>query len=114
MNDSASTELAKTLSAVGEPTRLRIIRLLIDGPKNVGEIAKELGIVIVNASHHLGILRNAQILLAQKEGRFVRYSLNPAVFHSPKSNDLDGVIEMSGYRLEFLKQPGAAGAKPAK
>ena len=66
--------------------------------------------------HLYGILRQAKILLAEKEGRFVRYSLNPAVFHASRSNDLDGVIEMSGYRLEFLKQgdSGRGGKKKAR
>jgi DNA-binding transcriptional ArsR family regulator len=113
MSDDAQKDLAVMLAAVGEPTRLRIIRLLIAGPRNVGEIAKELGIVIVNASHHLGILRNAKILHAVKEGRFVRYSLNPEVFHAGKSADHDGVIEMAGYRLEFLKLAGS-GKRKAK
>ena len=66
---------AAFLAAVGEPIRVRIVRFLADGPKNVTEIATAVGIPIVNASHHLGVMRAGGVATDEKDGRFVLYSL---------------------------------------
>ncbi len=50
---------------------------MISGKKNVGEIADEVGIPVVNASHHLSKLKQAGLVRDEKDGRFVIYSLNP-------------------------------------
>ena len=68
---------ADALQALGEPHRIQIIDLLRTGPKNVGEITKALKIPIVNASHHLKILRQAQLVVNTKDGRHVIYTLDP-------------------------------------
>ena len=75
---------ANQMSALGEPSRIRMIELLIGGKKNVSEIAKALKIPIVNASHHLSVLRAARLVEDTKEGRFVIYTLNPDVFKVSK------------------------------
>ena len=59
------------------PDRLRIVRLLRSGPRNVGAIANELGLSLVNASHHLNVLLRAQLVCNRKDGRHVVYSLPP-------------------------------------
>jgi len=66
--------LADWLSNIGEPTRLKIIRALATGSKNVTELARLLNIEIVNVSHHLQRLRQADIVSADKQGRFVIYT----------------------------------------
>ena len=53
--------LADWLSNIGEPTRLKIIRALATGSKNVTELARLLNVEIVNVSHHLQRLRQADI-----------------------------------------------------
>lgn len=72
---AADRRTAAFLAAVGEPIRVRIVRFLADGPKNVSEIAAAVGIPIVNASHHLGVMRAAGVASDEKDGRFVLYSL---------------------------------------
>lgn len=75
---------AERLKAVADPDRLRIVNLLLlEGPRNVGQIAKALGEEVVNVSHHLGILRQAGIATNTKQGRYVVYSLHPDVFIAP-------------------------------
>ena len=66
---------AVRLTGLAEPTRIRIVDCLSSGPKNVTEIAKALKIEIVNASHHLGVMREAKLVRDEKQGRFVIYSL---------------------------------------
>jgi ArsR family transcriptional regulator len=81
MQDDLQADLcARRLRAVADPDRLRIIQCLRGGPKNVGEIAAVLGAEIVNVSHHLGVLRNANMVQDHKEGRYVVYQLHPDLF----------------------------------
>jgi DNA-binding transcriptional ArsR family regulator len=68
---------AEKLHALAAPERLRIICLLQGGPLNVSEIAEKLGTNLVNASHHITVLRQARFLQRKKCGRFVYYSLAP-------------------------------------
>jgi ArsR family transcriptional regulator len=79
-DDLQADQCARRLRAVADPDRLRIIQCLRDGPKNVGEIAAALGAEIVNVSHHLGVLRNANMVQDSKQGRFVLYQLHPDLF----------------------------------
>ena len=72
-------DCAERLKALADPDRLRIVNCLFAGPQHVGEIATSLGEEIVKVSHHLGILRRAKILKAEKQGRHVQYSLHPSV-----------------------------------
>ena len=73
-----SENRAKTefMLAVAEPTRIEILKALTAGSKNVTELAKLLNVEIVNVSHHLGVLRTADVVLDEKHGRFVIYTLN--------------------------------------
>lgn len=70
---------AGKLKALGEPIRLRIVDLLRDGEKTVSQIAETLGEEVVNVSHHLGILFQAELVEKSKRGRFVVYRLHPEV-----------------------------------
>ncbi len=71
---------ADLLQALAEPSRIRLIDCLRAGPKHVSQLAELLGAEIVNVSHHLGVLRNARMVLAEKHGRFVTYALAPEYF----------------------------------
>ena len=46
----------------------------------VGTLADELAEPIVKVSHHLGVLRHADLVKTTKKGRFVEYALHPEVF----------------------------------
>jgi len=70
---------AELLSALASPDRLRIVRLLVHGEKNVSQITDTIGIAPLNVSHHLNALKQARLIEARKEGRFVFYSLCPGV-----------------------------------
>jgi DNA-binding transcriptional ArsR family regulator len=70
---------AEVLSALAAPERLRIIRLLADGERNVTEIIDAANIPALNVSHHLTVLKHAKLVQARKRGRFVIYSITPTV-----------------------------------
>ena len=76
-NQKAVNETAKMLSALGEPTRLKIVETLrTKGSMTVTEISKALGIDVVNTSHHLKLLDVAGLISKDKTGRIVNVTLN--------------------------------------
>lgn len=66
---------AELLGALAAPERLKIVRLLADGERNVTQITAELKIPPLNVSHHLNVLKVADLIRGEKSGRFVIYSL---------------------------------------
>ncbi len=72
-------QLADMMAALGNESRLRIVRLLLSAhPAGmvVGEIQEALDIPGSTLSHHLEKLRNEDLLVAQREGTFLRYLVN--------------------------------------
>jgi len=63
------------LKALGEETRLRILRLLFKDALNVNEIAERLGVSQYNVSKHLRIMREAGLLEVEKQGQQRLYSV---------------------------------------
>ena len=73
--------IAQRFRVIGDPMRIRILDLLRDGDRTVGEITSELGTSQQNASKHLGVLLQAGIVARRKEGTSARYSVaDPGVF----------------------------------
>lgn len=70
---------AELLGALAAPERLKIVQILREGPRNVGEIATLLNTSVVNTSHHLSVLRHARLVRHEKQGRYMLYSLPPGI-----------------------------------
>lgn len=71
-------EIAATFAALGQPSRLNIVRLLLSAyPKGLpaGEIQRELGIAAPTLSHHLDKLRQVGIVQAEKDRQWIWYSV---------------------------------------
>lgn len=64
--------------AIGDPNRIAILRDLSKqcAPLTVGQIAEGLPVDVSVVSRHLAILRDADILIARKEGKEVLYTLH--------------------------------------
>ncbi|MEM9152201.1 MAG: metalloregulator ArsR/SmtB family transcription factor [Cyanobacteria bacterium P01_F01_bin.3] len=74
----AIDSMAAAFAALGQPSRLRIVRLLLSAyPKGLpaGEIQKELGIAGATLSHHLDKLRQVGIVTSQKDRQWIWYSV---------------------------------------
>ena len=76
IKENTSTHLADLFSALSDPTRLRIISVLLDGERNVGEIASQLDMTESAVSHQLRGLRFMRLVRSRKEGRQVFYALD--------------------------------------
>ena len=71
-------EIAATFAALGQSSRLNIVRLLLSAfPKGLpaGEIQRELGITASTLSHHLDKLRQVDIVQAEKDRQWIWYSV---------------------------------------
>ncbi|MEU8345733.1 DUF5937 family protein [Spirillospora sp. NPDC048832] len=64
------------LEALAHPVRLRLLRTLARGPHTTGELAHAWELSPPEVSRHLAVLRRAGLLTSQRQGRYVRYSLN--------------------------------------
>jgi len=65
--------------AVGDPTRREILEMLKTGDLTAGEIAEAFNISKPSISYHLDLLKQADLVVAEKNGQFVKYSLNTSV-----------------------------------
>lgn len=65
--------------ALADPTRRKILSLLKDKDMNAGEIANEFNMTKPSISNHLNILRQADLVDAEKVGQNVNYSLKTSV-----------------------------------
>jgi ArsR family transcriptional regulator, repressor of sdpIR and other operons len=66
--------------ALNDQTRRDIVELLKSGDKTAGEIADHFNITKPSISHHLDLLKQANIISSEKQGQFIFYSLNATVF----------------------------------
>jgi DNA-binding transcriptional ArsR family regulator len=71
---------AQTFAALGEPTRLRIVELLGEGPRSVGEIVEQLDIRQPQASKHLRVLTGSGLVDVEARHRHRIYSLRREPF----------------------------------
>ncbi|MDA8284478.1 MAG: metalloregulator ArsR/SmtB family transcription factor [Actinomycetota bacterium] len=72
---------ADFFKTLAHPARIRVLELLRDGERSVGELIPEVGLEASHLSQQLGILRRANVLQARKEGSTVRYSVtDPRIF----------------------------------
>ena len=65
--------------ALNDPIRRDILELLKEKDLNAGEIAEHFQITKPSISHHLDLLKQADLVISIKKGQFVYYSLNTTV-----------------------------------
>ncbi|MBX2952945.1 MAG: winged helix-turn-helix transcriptional regulator [Leadbetterella sp.] len=66
----------KYFKALNDGTRREILEILRVNPAAAGEIADRFNISKPSISHHLDILKQADLVTAKKKGQFVMYSIN--------------------------------------
>ncbi|HQR47465.1 MAG TPA: autorepressor SdpR family transcription factor [Thermoanaerobaculia bacterium] len=92
----------RTFRALADPTRRRILALLRDGDLPAGAIAERFDMAWPSVSHHLGILKEAGLVQAVREGQQIRYSLDTTVLEDVLAH----LIDLSGRRRP---RPGKKG-----
>ncbi|NLT94953.1 MAG: winged helix-turn-helix transcriptional regulator [Clostridia bacterium] len=66
--------------ALSDPNRRKILNLLKEKDMTAGEIADYFNISKPSISHHLNILKQADLILDERQGQNILYSLNTTVF----------------------------------
>lgn len=80
---------ASVLKVLADSTRLAVIELLIEGPKYVGELNDSLGVEQTLLSHHLKVLRDANLVTSERDGKSVLYSLEKSVQGKRRGRAID-------------------------
>lgn len=65
--------------ALNDANRRKILELLKDGDKTASEIADEFQVSKPSISHHMDLLKQANLVVSVKKGQFIYYSLNTTV-----------------------------------
>lgn len=65
--------------ALNDHTRREILEMLKEGDMNAGDIADKFNMTKPSISHHLDLLKQADLVVSVKKGQFVEYSLNMTV-----------------------------------
>ena len=71
--------LQETLKALSDPTRREILQMLRSGSRSAGEISEKFDITAAAISRHLSVLKDADLIRDQRDGKFIIYTLNTSV-----------------------------------
>jgi len=71
--------LQLTLKALADPTRREILNLLKSGKCSAGEICEHFDITAAAISRHLSVLKDADLIRDDRQGKFIYYELNASV-----------------------------------
>ena len=80
LDSDEASRTAELLTALADPVRLRIVSMLAAAPEGAAcgcELEDPLGLAQPTVSHHLRILREAGLIVGERRGRWVHYSLVP-------------------------------------
>lgn len=69
-----------TLQALADPTRREILNLLKQSRMSAGEISNHFSISGAAVSRHLSVLKEADLIRNEREGKYIYYELNATVF----------------------------------
>lgn len=65
------------LKALADPTRLRLVQYLYNRESGVTNLCEVTGLNIVKVSHHLQVLKRAEIVTTERRGKEIFYTLHP-------------------------------------
>ena len=108
---AVATAKAELFKALGHPVRVRVLEVLVDGERGVGELADQLGVELSPLSQQLAVLRRADIVVARRAGTTIYYSLR-----DPRTSQLlavarqlllTGLRERSALLVDLEDEAGA-------
>jgi DNA-binding transcriptional ArsR family regulator len=100
--------MATTFTVLAEPARRRILDLLLERPRAVGELVESLGLTQPGTSKHLRVLRDAGLVEVRPEAQRRVYALNPTPL-AELDEWLEPYRRLWGERLDALERDLDAG-----
>ena len=86
-------ELEEFFSALGDSTRLKMLKLIADEELCSCEVMAALGLTQPTTSHHLGILERAGLLNSKRNGKWVFYKIANSRVHNLIAKGFDLIEE---------------------
>ncbi len=113
MQESTLAELENLFLALSDKTRLRLLALMAGGEVSVGFLADSLGESQPKTSRHLAYLRNAGLVVARRDGKWIYYNIEQPS-DSVVERILSVTIETIGGgngdpQSDYFPEPGVAG-----
>ena len=71
--------LQHTLRAIADPIRREILNLLKNGKMSAGDISDNFPVTSASISRHLSVLKEADLIMDNREGKLIFYELNTSV-----------------------------------
>jgi len=88
--------MSQVFKALSDPTRRRVLQLLRKGPMSAGELAEQFDVSKPTMSAHFAVLREADLVHAEKSGQSVIYHLKLSVLEDA----LLGFVHSFGFGTE--------------
>ncbi|MCB2264153.1 MAG: metalloregulator ArsR/SmtB family transcription factor [Candidatus Thiosymbion ectosymbiont of Robbea hypermnestra] len=98
--------LAEMFALLGDPSRLGIVLSCRHQRRSVSDIAEASGLSMSLVSHHLRLLRTAELLKVEREGRYAFYSIADAHVEHMLDDMVDHVLHANGASRALSTQPG--------
>ncbi|MEU9076842.1 metalloregulator ArsR/SmtB family transcription factor [Kitasatospora sp. NPDC048538] len=95
LDASNAAKVATTLQALATPSRLLILAALREGPRAATELAGAVGLEQSACSHQLRLLRNLGLVVGERRGRSVVYSLH--------DDHVAALLDQAVYHVEHLR-----------
>lgn len=102
-----SRALAKIFKALGDETRLEIVKMLVGKERCVCAFLSSFPMSQPAISNHLRVLREAGVVIDTRDGRWIFYRLNPEAFDAIRQICQLTVSEGSPERIDPLTEPCA-------
>jgi len=105
-SSSPSSSCAEKLRVLADPTRLAIVEALFEAPSHVGELGRRLDVEQSLLSHHLKVLREAGLVVGERDGKAVLYRLA-----TPPSRSTSRKIPLGCCEISFPASPSSGTAR---
>lgn len=91
--------------ALNDETRRQILELLREKDMSAGDIAEKFNITKPSISHHLELLKKADLITQEKKGQFIIYSINTSVLDEIVTwlIKFQPIVNLKKYEVQFKK-----------
>ena len=96
-------ECAKILKSLADESRLKIVRLLLNGEQSVSEVVRLLGMAQPQVSHHLSILRSSGLVNTRREGKKIINFIDPEVKYILEKKEIG--LDLGCCSIQFDETP---------